>query len=237
VTTTAEPIRAVLFDFAGTLFARADAERDVAFAARSLGVSLSAGECKRLAAQFLAAGIPGGPYPKSVPADAAVLYAERDLAPERHRAAYLALLATVPAPAGLAAAVYERVLTAEGWVAYSDSYATVRTLIARGIAVALVSNTGFDLRPILREHGMDELAAHASLSFELGVAKPAPAIFEHALADVDAAPDEALMVGDHPAADGGATAIGMRTLILPMSPAGAEQGLARVLDLVISGQA
>jgi FMN phosphatase YigB (HAD superfamily) len=64
------------------------------------------------------------------------------------------------------------------------------------------------------------------------VAKPSPVIFEHALASLDALPAEALMVGDHPVADGGAAELGLRTLILPMSAPGSRHGLARVLDLV-----
>jgi HAD superfamily hydrolase (TIGR01549 family) len=230
---SARPIRAVLFDFAGTLFARQRAEREVALAAETLGVALSRPECERLGAQFLAAGMPGGPYPASIPDKVAPIYAERDLGPDRHRAAYLALLSSVPAPKGLAEAVYERVRTADGWIAYSDAQATIQALIERDVSVGLVSNVGFDLRPILNAHGMDQLALHASLSFELGVAKPSPVIFKHALASLDAVPADALMVGDHPVADGGAAEIGVRTLILPMSPPGSQHGLAQVLDLVL----
>jgi putative hydrolase of the HAD superfamily len=49
---------------------------------------------------------------------------------------------------------------------------------------------------------------------------------------VDVAPAEALMVGDHAAADGGAADAGIRTLLIPMSPAGAQHGLSAVLALV-----
>jgi HAD superfamily hydrolase (TIGR01549 family) len=230
--TTAKPIRAVLFDFAGTLFARQAAGREVALAADALGVALSQSECERLGAQFLAAGLPGGPCPASIPEGAEQAYAERDLGPDRHRAAYMALSASIQAPAGLAERVYERVRTADGWIAYSDAQTTVRALTEMGIALGLVSNVGFDLRPILDAQNMNQLALHASLSFELGVAKPSPAIFQHALADLDTAPEDALMVGDDPIADGGATDLGVRALILPMSPPGARHGLRRVLDLI-----
>lgn len=66
-------------------------------------------------------------------------------------------------------------------------------------------------------HGLDQLARHATLSFEHGVAKPSPEIFQRALASLDAQPAGTLMVGDHPLADGGAAALEIRTLILPMS--------------------
>jgi hypothetical protein len=42
------------------------------------------------------------------------------------------------------------------------------------------------------------------------------------------------MVGDHPTDDDGGGALGIRTLILPMSPPGARHGLDRVLALVAS---
>jgi FMN phosphatase YigB (HAD superfamily) len=41
--------------------------------------------------------------------------------------------------------------------------------------------------------------------------------------------DETLMVGDNAEADGGATAVGMEFLHLPMQPPGSVQGLGDVL--------
>jgi HAD superfamily hydrolase (TIGR01549 family) len=228
---SAQQVRAVLFDFAGTLFAPQPAAQQVALAADGLGVLLAPRECERLATQFLRAGMPGGPYPASVPEEFATKYAQRDLGPDAHRAAYVALMSTIPAPAGLAAAVYERIRLERGWIAYSDTHETIRTLADRDVQVGLVSNVGFDLRPILTAHGLDQLARHATLSFEHGFAKPSPEIFQLALAGLDASPADTLMVGDHPLADGGAAALGIRTLILPMSRPGSRHGLDRVLAL------
>jgi HAD superfamily hydrolase (TIGR01549 family) len=100
------------------------------------------------------------------------------------------------------------------------------------VPTGLVSNIGFDIRPILNAHRMERLASHATLSFEEGITKPAPEIFQRALDRLNADPASTLMVGDHPVADAGAEALGMRTLILPMSPPGGEHGLGRVLELV-----
>jgi HAD superfamily hydrolase (TIGR01549 family) len=233
VPTTGNPIHAVLFDFAGTLFAPQTAVRQVELAAHELHLVLTPAECARLGQQLLRAGMPGGPYPDSVPDELAAIYAKRDLSPDAHRAAYVALMSTVAAPAGLAAAVYDRIRRADGWVAYSDTPETIHVLSDRGVPMGLVSNVGFDLRPILTAHGFDQLARHATLSFELGVAKPSLEIFQHALADLDVQPENTLMVGDHPADDGGGGALGIRTLILPMSLPGARHGLDRVLALVI----
>jgi len=229
---TGQQVGAVLFDFAGTLFAPRPAAAQVSLAAGELGLKLSLAECERLATELLTAGMPGGPYPDSIPEHVVGLYASRDLSGEAHRSAYLALMSTVDAPAGLAEALYEQILRADGWVAYSDTRETLRALADRRLAVGLVSNVGFDLRPILVAHGMRELAAHATLSYEQGVVKPEPQIFRLALEGLDAQARSTLMVGDSETADGGAAALGIRTLILPMSPAGARHGLHRVLELL-----
>jgi FMN phosphatase YigB (HAD superfamily) len=229
---TYQKARAVLFDFAGTLFAPQPAQRQVELATERLGLALTADQCALLAGQLLDAGMPGGPYPEVVPAELAHAYAVRDLGSEAHRAAYVGLMSTVPAPAGLAAALYELVRHPDGWVPYSDAQDTIRALVDRDVPMGLVSNVGFDLRPILLGNGMDRLAGHATLSFEHGVAKPAAEIFRLALGLIGAEAEETLMVGDHPQADGGAAAVGMRTLILPMSAPGSRQGLDAVLELV-----
>ena len=100
---------------------------------------------------------------------------------------------------------------------------------ARATRCLEFSNVGFDLRPILCHHGFEELARHSTLSFEENVTKPDPRIFRAALGTVSAEPAETLMVGDRPEADGAAAELGLRTLIWPMSPPGAEHGLDRVL--------
>lgn len=101
-----------------------------------------------------------------------------------------------------------------------------------GLAVGLVSNVAFDLRPILRAHGFGVLADHCLLAYEHGAAKPDPSIFRAALATLGTSAASTLMVGDHPDADGGAAAIGCRTLLLPMSDPGSRHGLDQVLELV-----
>jgi HAD superfamily hydrolase (TIGR01509 family) len=227
-----EPIQAVLFDFAGTLFVPKPATVQVREVANALGLALVESECERLAAEFLHVGMPGGPYPESVPHEVSLAYANRDLGPDEHRNAYMALMSTVSAPEEFATKLYDRILVADGWVPYSDALDTVQTLIDHKMPVGLVSNVGFDLRPILTAHGMQALAAHATLSFEHGVTKPSPEIFRLALASLRVEAPTTLMVGDHPEADGGAAALGMQTLILPMSPAGSQHGLNRILDLV-----
>jgi FMN phosphatase YigB (HAD superfamily) len=223
-------IDAVLFDFAGTLFSPQPAERWVARAARAHDLALSKAEVERLAERCLEAGLPGAPYPNRVPEELEHAYAGRDLSPAAHRTAYVGLLArAVDGYPGLAEAIYELVLSPDGWLPYSDARRVVGALVARGFRVGLISNVGFDIRPILSHHGFDQLARCATLSCEHQVTKPDRRLFRAALAALGTDPERTLMVGDHPTADGGAAELGMRTLIWPMDPPGREHGLDRVL--------
>ncbi|MGX1669244.1 HAD hydrolase-like protein [Streptomyces sp. NPDC055400] len=58
-------------------------------------------------------------------------------------------------------------------------------------------------------------------------------LFQLACDELGVSPAEALMVGDHPAKDGGAVAAGLRAYVLPSGAApGARRGLDAVLRLV-----
>lgn len=226
-------IRAVLFDFAGTLFAPRPTVECVRLAGERTGFALSDAEAADLAERYLAAGFPGAPYPADVPAHLVDAYARRDLGPGEHRTAYVGLLSTVPSPVpGFTERLYEQILSPDGWVPYADAHEVVTGLIGRGLRVGVISNVGFDLRPVLRHHGLAELAERSTFSFEHGFTKPDPRLFAQALKSLEATADETLMVGDHAEADAGGEALGIRTVIWPMSPPGAIHGLRRVLDEV-----
>ena len=71
-----------------------------------------------------------------------------------------------------------------------------------GIRSAVVTNgTRASQRPKLRNTGIDHLVDAIVVSEEVGVAKPEPEIFQHALAAIDADPATTLFVGDNPVAD------------------------------------
>ncbi len=234
-------ITAVLFDFAGTLLVpRAPGELLAGVASRA-GISLSPSELDQLAQAYLAAGVPGAPYPRRVPEHLVELYEKRDLTAENHRGAYVGLFETIAHPRTgldrLPEAVYEQILRPEGWVPYADAVETVEAIAGLGLQVGLTSNVGFDIRDILRHHGLGRLADACILSFEVGCVKPDPRIFRMALELIGATAPATLMVGDHERADGGARALGMRTLILPMTEPGSVHGLGQVLELLERGQA
>jgi FMN phosphatase YigB (HAD superfamily) len=236
---TAPAIELVLFDFGGTLFMPAPAERLLRPAAASLGLKLDDAQLHALAAAYDAAGIPGGPVP-SIPPELREIYDQRDLSPEQHRRAWCAMLALaevpadipVPDPDALAEAVYEQTLGPAQWVPYADAAATLAALAERELRVGLISNIGFDLREILHTHGFGALAETATQSFEVGAMKPDPKLFRAALHTFGVDPQSAVMIGDSEPADGGAATLGITTLILPMTAPGTVHGLARVIEMV-----
>jgi putative hydrolase of the HAD superfamily len=229
--TLPELLKAVLFDFAGTLFMPAAPEEMIAEALARLGMAPRQDEVQRLAQGYAKAGIAGGPYPSHVPDELARLYAERDLSFENHRRAYVGLASTVEGPSELPEAFYDELLLPASWVPYADTAPVVKGLSARGIVAGVISNVGFDLRPILRGHGLAGLAERVTMSYEVEATKPSPEIFRAALQKLGTRPEQTLVVGDNAEVDDGGLALGMPTLLLPMTPPGSNHGLAVVLSL------
>jgi putative hydrolase of the HAD superfamily len=98
----------------------------------------------------------------------------------------------------------------------------VRPAIERLIAharVAVVTNGGAAQRDKLARAGLAHLIREVFVSSELGIAKPAPAIFERALAWAGVPASECIFVGDDPLVDlAPAAALGMATAWLPRAP-------------------
>ncbi|MFC5910822.1 HAD family hydrolase [Streptacidiphilus monticola] len=193
---------AVLFDFSGTLFRiepvldwyRAEApagltEEQLAVTARALAE---------------AGAQPGGPQPLLPPPG----WETRDDSAELHRRLYTAQARAVLGDDDLADRLYRRHRQPAAWRSYPDTAAVLKQLRARGIPVALVSNIGWDPRPVLAAHGVDDLVDAYVLSYRLGVSKPEPEIFRAACRAVGADPARTLMVGDDLTADGGARSLG-----------------------------
>jgi HAD superfamily hydrolase (TIGR01509 family) len=223
---------AVLFDFHGTLAQVEEPVGWVRAAAATCGVELERARATVLADRLVTAGRPGGPLPRRIPPHLAEVWAERDLDTYAHRSAFTGLAEQVDTDIdGLAEALYERLLVAAGWAVYADTLPTLVALRASGIPVALISNIGFDMRPIAADLGFADLVDAFVLSYELGRCKPDPAIFLSACAALGVAPERALMVGDTPA-DAAATAVGCTAYIVPARGPGETNGLGSVLDLV-----
>ncbi|UED82807.1 HAD family hydrolase [Streptomyces profundus] len=229
-------ISGVLFDFSGTLL-RVEPTLDwLRVGLDRVGVSLPAAETRRRAAELERVGaLPGGSEPDEVPPGLRELWEVRDRDPSGHRELYVTLARQVPLPGApeVYDALYDRHREPDAWREYPDTRPVLRALRERGLRVAVVSNIGWDLRPVFREHGLLELVDAFALSYEHGVQKPDPALFAHACAALGVAPERALMVGDSPRADGGATALGCAVHLVRHLPVDERpKDLLPVLDLV-----
>ena len=93
----------------------------------------------------------------------------------------------------------------------------IRAIRSLGVRMVICSNTLWrndaDSRRDWEEFGFgDNFDAHVT-SHDTGFAKPHPAMFERALAAVDAQPGEAAIIGDRPERDlAGARSVGMRSI-------------------------
>jgi putative hydrolase of the HAD superfamily len=226
---------AVLFDFSGTLFRIESTESWLRAVLDESGLTLGAREWAATARALQEAGAqPGGAPPVRIPDELAGPWGVRDCSAELHRAAYTGLSRQVPLPdPALHDALYDRHTTPAAWTAYPDTAEVLRTLHTRGIKVGVVSNIGWDLRPVFRAHGLDACIGTYVLSYEHGIQKPDPRLFATACAALGAEPEEVVMVGDDRRADGGATALGCRVHFVDHLPvAERPDALRPVLGLV-----
>ncbi|WKN13133.1 HAD family hydrolase [Streptomyces sp. JUS-F4] len=227
-------ITGVLFDFSGTLF-RVEPVRDwLAAVLREEGADVAPEDFERYVSGLTAAGaLPGGPPPVRVPEELADAMARRDLTAALHRAAYTGLARTVALPdPGLYDALYDRHLRPEAWQPYPDAAEVLAGLRRAGIAVGVVSNIGWDLRPVFRAHGLDALVDSYALSFEHGLQKPAAGLFATACSLIGRDPAEVVMVGDDRTADGGAAALGCEVRFVDHLPVSERPDGLRSLGLV-----
>ena len=226
--------KGALFDFSGTLFRVESVESWLRTVLDRYGTTMEAGAFARCAGRLAAAGaLPGGPPPRTVPPGLAELWATRDESAERHRAAYIGLARQVSLPRPeLYDALYARHMEPEAWRPYPDAAQVLGELRRRGVAIAVVSNIGWDLRPVFRAHDMERLVDAFVLSYEHGMQKPDPRLFLTACEALRVEPAEALMVGDDRRADTGAAQLGCEVyLVDPLPLDQRPRALRPVLDL------
>jgi putative hydrolase of the HAD superfamily len=116
---------------------------------------------------------------------------------------------------------------------WEDSIPTLRELRARGLRTAIVSNCDHSTRPIVDELGLEREADAVVLSFEVGVAKPDPRIYQAALDALAARPEEAVFVDDQAAYCEGAEAIGIRSFLILRDDADPPEGISAAEDRVV----
>jgi len=229
-------IKGVLFDFSGTLFRIEPTESWLRAVLAEAGITLAEPELVHTAERLQAAGaMPGGSLPTMpLPADLAALWAVRDRSAEAHRAAYTGVSRQVPLPdPRLHDALYDRHMRPAAWRPYPDTIEVLGALRERGVAVGVVSNIGWDLRPVFREHGADPYVDTYVLSYEHGIQKPDTRLFALACGALGVAPQDTLMVGDDRRADGGAADLGCTVHFVDHRPVTERpDGLRPVLDLI-----
>lgn len=225
---------AVLFDFSGTLCRIESTESWLRAVLAERGLGLPEAEFAVTARALEVAGaLPGGASPQRLPQELAAVWGIRDESAELHRAAYTGLARQVPLPEpALYDALYERHMAPAAWAPYPDAVEVLGALRERGISVGVVSNIGWDLRPVFRAHGLDVFVDAYVLSYEHGVQKPDPRLFKVACDALAVAPQDVLMVGDDRRADGGAAELGCAVHFVDHLPVSERpDGLRPVLDL------
>lgn len=205
------PVRAVLFDFSGTLF-RLE-EDDSWFA----GMTVAGGPVDEHVQAELMERLTHPTGRMAGMSDRAYrAWLDRDLAPSLHREAYLHVLRESGLPDRHARALYDRVVDPASWTPYPDTVEVLDALRGRGVKSAVVSNIAFDLRPAFRRAGaqVDEFV----LSYEVGAVKPDPRIFHAALDRLGVAAADTVMVGDSEENDGAARAVGCDFILVDPLP-------------------
>jgi FMN phosphatase YigB (HAD superfamily) len=198
-------LRAVVFDWRGTLVAAPTYEQWVGTALRSLDRD----DDRRTVADIISRIVAADGKPSRLDAPGV------DCAAARHRAAFYAVFADAGLDADLADALYSVEADPANNHFALDAATTLLSLASRGVSIAVLSDIHFDIRPSFTTLGVAHTIDAFVLSFEHGVQKPDPAIFALALKSLDTSAEQTLMVGDRQIPDGGALDVGMPTLLLP----------------------
>ncbi len=221
-------LRAVLFDFSGTLFRLEEDESW--FAGMALQPEADGEVDGHVQAELMRRLT--APTGRSVEMNPTAYRAwvNRDLAPHLHREAYLHVLRASGLADHHAQDLYRRLIDPSSWTPYPDTADALKALSGKGIRTAIVSNIAFDVRPAFEALGVADCVDEFVLSFEVGVTKPDPAIFRIGLERLAVAPPDAVMIGDSDEADGGALDIGCGfALVDPLPTTHRPDGLRNAL--------
>ncbi len=128
--------------------------------------------------------------------------------------------------------VYRAFLRGHHWGIYPDVLPALEALQTRGVHMAVISNWDADLLNILDDLELSRFFDVRLPSGLVGLRKPDPAFFRHALAELGLEPGEVLHVGDMDDADGeGPLNCGMRPLIIDRHGRDHAEGLPVINDL------
>ena len=209
-------IRAVFFDFYGTLAdwpAAEDLQQDAA-AAEGIAIERSAvASAYRTANAYLDEENAKGHVRERTQEEHDAVFAEY----ERR------LLADAGAPdvsLDVAARIWQRVRSApEELQLLPGAEAALAELRGRGLTLGVISNMGLELYGLLEGLGIGAYLPVRSCTATAGVSKPHPRIFQSALTQARVRPDEAVHIGDSIPADvEGARSAGIAPVLVQRAP-------------------
>jgi putative hydrolase of the HAD superfamily len=199
------PVKAVLFDWRGTLVVTMPVSAWIERALLQTGRDSSLDAVARIE-DALAAAVK---HP-----DVQQTWDRVDESAEVHHATYARLFRVAGLDDDLGGALYAIESNPAHNPFADDVPDTLKTLKAAGVRVGIVSDIHFDLRPVFVDAGLAHLVESFVLSYEHGVQKPDRRIFRVALEELGVEPADALMVGDRASHDGAATELGIPTLLV-----------------------
>jgi len=118
------------------------------------------------------------------------------------------------APQALQSDLFERFADPALWQVYADVPERLRAWHSSGLRLAVVSNFDQRLDGLLVGLGLADWLGPVVVSSRAGAAKPSPEPFRQALTSLGLAPHQAWHVGDSPEDAQGASAAGLRCLLV-----------------------
>ncbi|WP_067665754.1 LppA family lipoprotein [Nocardia miyunensis] len=198
-------MRAVVFDWRGTLVSELTQDRWAREALRRSGRDHSDTATKDLLRTILTAA--GEPNRLKDPFG--------NTSFERHRDTYYSVFADAGLPEDLAHELFAVDSDPSYNIFAVDAAETIAAVKKKGCRVAVASNIHFDIRPMFEAVGLLDAIDTFVLSNEEGVQKPDPAFFQLALDRLGTPAEHTLMVGDNASRDGAAVDVGMPYLPVP----------------------
>jgi HAD superfamily hydrolase (TIGR01549 family) len=196
--------QAVLFDWRGTLAVTLSGPQWVQEGLRRAGRQPSEEDAKAIFEKIHRAPSFGLLSAEDIDSDAAV-----------HRDAYAQIFRDAGLDQDLARELYAVESDADYNPLAADVGAVFQEIKRRDVRIGVISDIHFDIRPAFDRAGLLPLIELFVLSFEHGVQKPQPDIFQVALDALRLDPGDVLMVGDRAAYDGAAVQLGVVSLLLP----------------------
>jgi putative hydrolase of the HAD superfamily len=142
------------------------------------------------------------------------------------------LLSALPADGLELDALVDALLASLRFNPFADVRPALAAARSRGQRLVVVSNWDASLHGVLRALELEPLLDGVLTSAEAGARKPAPAIFDHALALVGAGPEQAIHVGDSLEEDvAGARAAGIEPVLVRRDGGPAAPGVVTISSL------